>query len=76
VRGSLDSGQAPDKALICVVAFRHLARQCVTRNSEQQQRRTHPIVAYPALARAVVLRELLQDALLSSDRLQIEVCLG
>ena len=43
-----------------------------TRNNEQQERRSQLMVAYPALGRAVALRELLQDALAGSDRAQLE----
>jgi transposase len=43
-----------------------------TRNGEQQQRRSLLMAAYPALGRAVVLRELLQDALASGERAQLE----
>lgn len=43
-----------------------------TRNGEQQQRRAQLMAAYPALGRAVVLRELLQDALASGERAQLE----
>jgi len=42
-----------------------------TRNGEQQQRRAQLMAAYPALGRAVVLRELLQDALASGERAQL-----
>ena len=43
-----------------------------TRNSEQQERRSQLMTAYPVLGRAVALRELLQDALAGSDREQLE----
>jgi transposase len=43
-----------------------------TRNGEQQQRRTQLMPAYPALGRAVVLRQLLQDALASGERAQLD----
>lgn len=43
-----------------------------TRNSEQQERRSQLMAAYPALGRAVALREFLQDALAGSDRAQLE----
>jgi len=39
-----------------------------TRNGEQQQRRAQLMAAYPALGRAVALREYLQDALASGER--------
>jgi len=47
-----------------------------TRNSEQQERRSQLMAAYPALGRAVALREFLQDALAGSDRSQLEVWLA
>lgn len=43
-----------------------------TRNNEQQERRSQLMAAYPALGRAVALREFLQDALAGSDRAQLE----
>lgn len=47
-----------------------------TRNSEQQERRSQLMAAYPALGRAVALREFLQDALAGSDRSQLEAWLA
>ena len=47
-----------------------------TRNSEQQERRSQLMAAYPALGRAVALHELLQDALAGSDRSQLEAWLA
>jgi transposase len=43
-----------------------------TRNGEQQQRRSQLMAAYPALGRAVALREYLQDALASGEQAQLE----
>ena len=43
-----------------------------TRNSEQQERRSQLMAAYPALGRAVALREFLQDALAGRERAQLE----
>jgi transposase len=47
-----------------------------TRNSEQQERRSQLMATYPALGRAVALREFLQDALAGSDRSQLEAWLA
>ena len=47
-----------------------------TRNEEQQRRRAELMAAYPALGRAVILRELLQDALASNDREQLQAWLA
>ena len=47
-----------------------------TRNSEQKERRSQLMAAYPALGRAVALREFLQDALAGSDRSQLEAWLA
>ena len=65
---------------------KELARQCAdlygvlwalrgnarTRSDEQTQRRAKFMVIYPALGRAVLLRELLQDALAGSGRSQLQ----
>ena len=43
-----------------------------SRIGEQQQRRDQLMATYPALGRAVVLRELVQDSLSSSERARLE----